>query len=124
MKIVKAISNKLEEMWQKINPFGKIKDYGKKIKYFFIDKKNKLENRIRDPKLSPTEKELFRKWKEKWNKVRKNKNEADDIFLKLYKEIYESCSYKASKNKNRNRLFKLIFVIALLVFYFYAIIKH
>ena len=34
MKIGIAISNKLKEMWQKINLWGKIKNYGKKIKYF------------------------------------------------------------------------------------------
>ena len=56
--------------------------------------------------------------------MRKNRNAEEDIFLKLYKEIYESCSYKASKNKNRNHFFKLIFVIVLAGFYFRAIITY
>ena len=33
-----------------------------------------------------------------------------DIFLELYKEIFESCSYKAHKNKNRNKFFKFVFI--------------
>lgn len=69
----------------------------------------------RNPQLTYTQGEFYKKWEEKWNRARRTMGieEEEDTFLKLYKKILEKCCLKKDKNKKKNIIFKIIFIIIL-----------
>lgn len=95
-------------MCKKLKKIGQEKT--KKIKETILKKKKEWELRKRASKLTDNQRELYKKWEEKWNKIRKSIGIEEDIFLALYKEIFERCSYKANNNKFKNNFFKFLFI--------------